>query len=191
MLGPENLFVRRCWLRRSRLWRLVLLMNPAGYWDPSPSLALPLLAQRVVAPRKGAAAAGPKLERGGGLRAWRAALTLLATEGEREAAAESVQGEDPTALALCPLTGLDPSAVEWSVPQRLRDVAALYEDGDRPLPVARVWATVLATAQLRRLDQCWLLRTEERDGFEETVLDRGMFWLAQMVRKRARERVLG
>lgn len=36
------------WIRRSRVWRLALLMNEDGSWDPTvPGLAFPLAARRI------------------------------------------------------------------------------------------------------------------------------------------------
>lgn len=51
-----------------------------------------------------------------------------------------------------------------------------------PLPALRVWTTMLCVCALRRLDESVLLKTSERDGFEETIVDRAMEWLLAMAR---------
>lgn len=133
MLGPENLFTKSKWLKRCRLWRLIFLMHPDGYWDPSDSIALPLLAQKV---RRQDVAHLVKGKR----KLWRNLMVIGATGGELEQAGESFHGHADTAEGkLCPLTGLEPEALEWSMPERLRAIAAYYEDSDKPLPAARIW----------------------------------------------------
>lgn len=47
MFGPKNVLTKGGWLTRARLWRVVLLQHPDGFWDPSESLAAALLAQSV------------------------------------------------------------------------------------------------------------------------------------------------
>lgn len=78
----------------------------------------------------------------------------------------------------CPVSGFDPAAIEWSLPPKLREL-----DGYRsastgaPLDAVRVWSTLLSSHALLRLEESFLLHTQERDGFEETIVDRGMAWL--------------
>lgn len=60
MLGESNLLRRTGWFDRARLWRFVLLMRRDGYWDPTPGVALGLLAQfrRPANPSLGPEAVG-------------------------------------------------------------------------------------------------------------------------------------
>lgn len=48
LLGANSIFTKNRWLKRSRLWRFVLLMDPKGFFDPTPGLAHALGAQRVL-----------------------------------------------------------------------------------------------------------------------------------------------
>lgn len=130
MLGPENLFTKNRWMNRARLWRLIFLMHPAGYWEPSPALAFSLLAQKITkedvkrfkAKKKAAA---------------RESAVVVDGQPAGDDAGKDVADE----RFLCPLTGLDPEALEWSLPARLKAVAALYEDSERPMPVVRIWVS--------------------------------------------------
>lgn len=226
LLGPANLFTRTRWWKRSRLWRLVFLIHPEGFFDPSPGLAHALLAQRIrprdvahLLRRKAAAA--------------QSLLAMAATEGELEEAADDVEvaggkGADPRLLAreaeFCPVTGFDHTAVEWAMPRRLRDLEAEYAKEGLKLPALRFWVrrrppfclrrlgdplrepaqpslprlrpllfpsptpqtTLLCAVSLRRLDESFLLKTRERDGFEETIVDRCMGFITQMFEEHPR-----
>lgn len=225
MIGPGNLFTRARWLKRARCWRFVLLADPAGYWDATPGLAPALLAQRVTPKqmkhlqRKQAAG-------------WKSIFMLAATEGEIEDAGDDVIGKlTQSEDQFCPVTGFDWTAVEWSVPEALKEVAKRYEavsssSGDvkgggshhhrnrssrgsttvngtgtgarssvdaehssehhsqqlPPLNVLRLWTTILCVRAMRRLDESFLLKTSDRDGFEETIVDRAMEWLNAQAR---------
>lgn len=214
----------------------MFLQNPEGYWDPSPSLALSLLAQRIQ--REDVA----HLQRGK-RQAWKIAVATVTTD-ETIDEAGVIEGVSADEGKLCPLTGLDHSAIEWSMPERLRTVASTYADSDKPMPALRIWVrllqlpthapsssdfapltasavlppaplpasvglgdaarmriltaatplprhpstaalpqtTILISTLLIQMDESWLLKTDEEDGFDETVVDRAMFWLAQMAR---------
>lgn len=83
----------------------------------------------------------------------------------------------------CPLSGFDHTAIEWSLPLCLREMACERSStGGAPFPVSRVWCTMLCLQTLQALDESFLLSTAEADGFEETIVDRGMEWLATMAR---------
>lgn len=71
------------------------------------------------------------------------------------------------------------------MPERLRRMTDAQERaaGQPPLPALRVWTTLLCVCCLRRLDESFLLKTVDRDGFEETIVDRAMEWLAAMARR--------
>jgi len=48
MLSPSNLQSASKWLLKCRMWRLILLQQEAGYWDPLPSVAFALQANHHV-----------------------------------------------------------------------------------------------------------------------------------------------
>lgn len=47
MLQPENLANSANWIMRARLWRILLLADRRGFWDPSQSLAVALSACKI------------------------------------------------------------------------------------------------------------------------------------------------
>lgn len=56
----------------------------------------------------------------------------------------------PLQKKMCPVTGLDPDAIVWSIPpalQKAADEAAL--EGDQQMPVERIWARQHTVAQGR------------------------------------------
>lgn len=110
--------------------------------------------------------------------AWRSLLVLASTEGQIEDAAVALKGISKESEGiLCPLTGLDATAIGWSMPEKLKEVAR-----DSECNALRLWTTVLTVTQLRRMDESFLFKTEDRDGFEETVVDRGMDFLQATAR---------
>lgn len=144
--------------------------NPDGSWDATPGLALAILAQKVRAE-------GAKHLTKADEAAWRTLLVAVTTEGEQEAEVGVLSsGASNSEGALCPLTGLDSAAIEWSIPPSLAEAcaaaAAAAVARDEVLCARKVWATLLTVAALRRLDESFLLKTEDRDGFEETVVVR-------------------
>lgn len=211
LLGPHNILTKTRYLKRSRAWRLVLLMNPQGYWEATPGLAPALQAQRVLPVHirhlKRKAAAG-----------WRSIFMMAATAGDMDEAGDDVEGRTTDSEdRFCPLTGFDWTAIEWSMPKSLRAAEAEYaalaakaaarssggdghhaEAGSRdlssddshfhtPLPALRIWTTILSVTALRRMDESFLLKSSDDDGFEETIVDRGMSYLKHVVRRPAGE----
>jgi hypothetical protein len=137
--GPGNVFTKQRWLKRCRLWRAVFLMAPGGYWDPSPGLAL--LSQRVRATDVLHVKKGDEKQ-------WRHLLVLAATEGAFEEAGVEMKGIAASEGALCPLTGLDPSAIEWSMPPILKKIAKHSSREENPINALRVWVRAQTTNAL-------------------------------------------
>ena len=68
--------------------------------------------------------------------------------------------------AACPVTGFDHKAIRWSVPDILKAATAgIAADGEGEL-AARIWATMLAAAALRSMNEHFLLQA--RSSFSET-----------------------
>lgn len=143
LLGPGNLYTKKRWFRRARLWRFVLLVNPAGYFDPTPGLAMALLAQRVL----------PKdvkhllRKKAGTLESL---LVLAATDGEVDEAPDDVIGQITKEDAFCPATGFDWTAIEWCMPKRLRKLQEEYEAEGLEVPVLRFWVRAYPALLLHR-----------------------------------------
>lgn len=131
LLGPGNIFTKQRWLKRCRLWRVVFLMSPGGYWDPSDGLALALLAQRIHASDVLHIKKGDEKQ-------WRTLLVIASTEGAHEEAGVVMKGIAESEGALCPLTGVDPTAIEWSMPPLLKAIAK-HSSREHPLNALRVW----------------------------------------------------
>lgn len=133
MLGPHNLCTKAQWLDRARVWRLIFLVRPDGSWDASetPGVAFALQAQRV---RPQDVKKITRKERS----AWQSALVKMATDAEVMDAADEVEGGVSGTAGVCPLTGMDARAVEWSAPEALRRVAAEEGTGE-PFPLVRAW----------------------------------------------------
>lgn len=172
-MGPANLFTKNKWWPRSRLWRFIFLIDPAGFFDPSPGLAPALLAQRVRPQdvqhlmRKKAGA----LE---------SLLVIAATEAELEEAENDIEGVGKTEEDLCPVTGFDHTAIEWCMPKQLQKLQRVSAAEGRTLPALRFWTTLLCACALRRLNESYLLKTRGRDGFDETIVDRCMGYITQV-----------
>ena len=68
------------------------------------------------------------------------------------------KADDDTTEA-CPVTGFDHGAIDWSIGDVLRAAAAETEaEGADKLPIRRIWATLLAAAVLRGMDEHFLLQ---------------------------------
>lgn len=182
-----NLFAKNRWLRRCRVWRLVLLMDPRGFWDATEGLAGALLAQRVLP-----ADVAHLKRRGGAVNGLRNLLVIAATE-LNDHAGEDVHvrgGGVPSTnvaeeAAFCPVSDFPLDAIEWSMPPELRRLSEYAGKSPRKLKTfspLRIWTTVLCTAALRRADESFLVETVESGGFDETIVDRSMQWLAIAVR---------
>lgn len=78
---------------------------------------------------------------------WRTFLVILGTDGQIDEASDIVEnvGEGGAGgeMRLCPITGFDPSAIQWSMPRMLRQLA-LDSPEDNPLPAVRVWVRAKA-----------------------------------------------
>ena len=69
------------------------------------------------------------------------------------------EGAARPATEACPVTGFDHRAIAWSVPAILKEAAASIAVGQgEHLPVARIWATLLAAAALQGMSEHFLLQ---------------------------------
>lgn len=153
LLGPGNLFTKTRWFKRCRAWRLIFLMDPAGFWDATPGLAFALLAQRAL-PRD---VQHLTRRRAPG---WRTMLVIFGTDGQIDEATDIVEGvtekDAIEEMRLCPITGFDSSAIEWCMPRMLRTMAR-EAPADKPIPAIRIWVRCLSRdlpSPLRRTSAC-------------------------------------
>lgn len=108
MLGPENMISKRHWLRRARLWRFILLQDPSGAWDATPGLGVALQCVRAK-PREGYDSSK---------RVLLPVPALMPRQDPLEAGAAMTEGagaDAATTKALCPFSGSDWTAIEYSV----------------------------------------------------------------------------
>lgn len=77
------------------------------------------------------------------------------------------------------MSGFDHTAIEWSMPDRLRAIGADLNASATAthFSAVRLWTTMLSVVVLRGLSESFLMRTPEADGFEETIVDRTMDWV--------------
>ena len=166
MLGRGNLFTKKKWLDRCRLWRLILLQAEDGSWDPDDSgLGFALLAHHSR-PRGGATGDGAQQGAAEAKAGLSAAVALMSGDDEMAddvlddaAAAGTEAGEQGggSRPENCPLTGYSAAALRWSVPEPLM-LLQTAAGGEAVLPAARVWTTLLGAAALRRIDEHFLLQ---------------------------------
>lgn len=185
MLGPRNLLGKSLWLPRARLWRLVLLQHDDGSWDPTEGLAAAVLAQHVLpegvleeAPGGGFVVVVAGEARGAARRS-----KSLRAQGGLEGGATQ---EEMLRKEQCPLTGFAASAFDFTMPDELRalfaaagaaETARALGEEDPGALARRLWATLVAVSAARGSAESFLLRTEEADGIDETVVCRAMAWV--------------
>lgn len=112
-----NLFAKNRWLKRCRIWRLVLGMDPRGFWDASEGAAAALLAQRVLP-----ADVAHLKKRGGAVNGIRSLVVLAGTQ-LNDHAGDDVSGDvsaKKAESAFCPVSGFPMDAIEWSMPPALK-----------------------------------------------------------------------
>jgi hypothetical protein len=191
LLSGGNLHTRSDWLEKARLWRLILLQDPAGFWDASGGLAFALHAT----------AAAPGGARGRPV-AWQAplrALRALQLRGDAWDHSDDeggVEGGSPLtprtpttpSSPSTPTTPATPSAavrddplhfsldgVTASLPRALRHAAGA--------PPLRLWATLLCIAMADAAENGWVVNGDaSKEGEEEevTLVDLAEGWLADV-----------
>ena len=168
LLSSGNLHSRTRWLMKSRLWRLILLQDPDGFWSATPGLAFALHASSA---RIGSARGAPV--------GWQRVLRMLCGKraannweddgGEHTPSPESV-GDDPLHFSV--------SAVLASMPSALLALPGGSEQDSLP---SRVWATLLSMELMDRLECCWVVNGMASKDFDEpevTLADAADVWLA-------------
>lgn len=166
LLGPDNMRTTWQWFSRARLWRFALLQDRAGFWDPSPDLAVALLAHKI---RPESIVWAPK-----GLCFKKPAADYW-EESPPDNPGDAADGAGLVADAVCPLAGFDAGAVAWCLPPELRELCGAKRRGRPPLDALRLWATLLSVASLQRFEESILV---SRDGeADETLVDRAYTWL--------------
>lgn len=155
MLAMGNMNVSANWIQRSRLWRIVFLGNEQGFWTPSESLAAALCATRVRAEEISVAPMHRLLP-------W-IRVGHRRTPGPRDK--DGLAGD-------CPLTGSSADAIDWTMPDSLREAGAA---SNGRLNALRVWTTALVFHTLKAFDESYVI-TEEGDE-TLTIADAAYLWL--------------
>jgi hypothetical protein len=193
LLSGGNLHTKARWMEKARLWRMILLQDPSGFWDATPGLAFAL---HATSARPGAARGRPV--------AWEAALRAVRncvddgdawahSDDEVDAAvADAHTPVSPDGSAApstpstpAPATSDDPLAfslegVTASVPRALRAATAA--------PPGRIWATLLCCALADTLESSWIVNgdaSKEMEEDEVTIIDLAEGWLAEMASRDA------
>lgn len=185
MMSPGNIDLRRKWLPRVRMWKLLLSQNTDGSWPASSTTAFALEARATsetevlkqtllerIKERLSNVAEEMDADHGS---ATEAVLQGLRSEQELDPATprspgapEAYSGDDPLTCSV--------DAIVASIPSRLAAVKAV----DASVDVVRVWTTMCCVASLQRLNVSWVWGDgdiyEER---ERTVVDAGREWVEQ------------
>lgn len=77
----------------------------------------------------------------------------------------------PAGQRACPLQGFSASAIEWSMPGRLRAL-------DGAVPALRLWSTLLSIEALLTLDDHYVVSGDGVGGDETTLADAALRWVA-------------
>jgi hypothetical protein len=191
LLAGDNVRKSNGWLNRARLWRLILLANDEGWYDPSQGIAFALQSTRGAPPPAGRV-------RSFFVRLWdkvrvaaeavafcfgfetSAEEDLEADDGDKDAdeMAEAALREEGTAPADCPLT-YSVLAIINTVPRALRSSPVLSQRQAR-----RIWCTALAVAVMDSMEVSWSVnqpgwpgQAPVGNGKPETLMDRSEAWL--------------
>lgn len=173
MLGESNLLQKKGWFDRARLWRIVLLMRREGYWDPTPGIALGVLAQfrRPADAGRGAGGVGamppqlaclhradaenPAVEGDGGqeARPLKRPRCPVNTPLRHEAGSLHDGQRRPQSAAqeerdTCPVS-FTARAIEWSVPKALADLEFVG-----PELAGRLWVRAGGCVPCERCSSC-------------------------------------
>ena len=179
MLIEGNLTLRKIWLEKARLWRMVLLQRPDGSWSLTQSLAAAVEAHAPcdtikVQSRLTQLTSRPLFKR------IMATFAMLGdgTDAELSAAVGEVFSEDGD-LGPDDEDVLSKTAKELRSDDPLQFSRAAMRDrlptslaalGRQGVHTARVWATLLAMVTLEELEIGWLI-SEDEDPVERTVVD--------------------
>ena len=178
LLAGGNLCVTEKWMDKARLWRIILLHNAEGYWDPTPGLAFALQATTA---QPGASHGRPTL--------WQAMSRKLSAfiSGEPDAKPDVEEDEGAGSPPGSPASPGSPGTPEAlrddplhfsmagalaSMPHALR--AATAE------PAERVWVTLLCMALLEGMENCYIVNgvaSKEMEEEEVTMVDQAESWL--------------
>ena len=182
LLAGGNLCATAKWMDKARLWRLILLHNTAGYWEPTPGLAFALQATTA---RPGASRGRPTC-----LQAMTRKLSAF-IQGESEAKSGAADVEEDDGAGSLPGSPASPGSP--GTPEALRDdplhfsltgaLASLPQAlrGATAEPAERIWVTLLCTALLESMENCYIVNgvaSKEMEEEEVTMVDLAEEWLA-------------
>jgi hypothetical protein len=193
--GPGNIDLRRKWLPRVRLWKLILSQAADGSWGASSSTAFALearakpetlnlkasLLQRLkdvftAAEEEADAEKGDMSE---------AVLSALREASATHTTHDGVlPGADGTAAATNP--GDDPlscsaDAIIAAMPARLAAAAT----ADASIDVVRVWTTLCCVSSLQRLNVSWIWGDGDTYAErEQTIVDAGRLYVDALAAKK-------
>jgi hypothetical protein len=167
LLGPGCLTLRRRWLLRARLFRLILSQSTEGFWDASSTVAFALEAREAretdnvpctwLSRLQDALSGSAEMmeDQNAAVDAitnWRRDAALSATTEEENDAGTPGHGcATGSQVDDCPLT-CPVSAIVSSLPARLASVQL----ADPSIDVLRVWTTLTVIAGIERLNVSWL-----------------------------------
>ncbi len=186
LVSPNVLNTRNKWLRRARLWKLILSQNTEGFWDASDSVAFALEARSVQEMRN---LPSTLIER-----AAQCVRGFFESVGQDEDLDENdvEQGVDSAldsnagarvrendeldaahTVHDCPLTNTA-HAILASLPSVLRRVC----DELPGTSAERIWTTMCCIAVLEKQPQSWLWGDGDAHYFEErTMVDAAREWV--------------
>lgn len=173
---------RADWWDCSRLWRIFLLSDERGFWEPSDGLAIALQAVPGVSPldiaQRPISRWLPFLKREEYVREGAGGRGGSGT-GRYAGSVAALRADTDPLLASCPFTEPSAAGILYTVPVELREIAAA--DASGLVHAERVWATMLAMAHLRSGSEHFL--AEEPAALDDTgftLLDGGQDYVARL-----------
>jgi hypothetical protein len=184
LLAGGNLQVTSKWLDKARLWRIILLQDAAGFWDPAQGLAFSL---QATSARPGTSQGRPTI--------WQAPARFISRlvasdpDAGADAADDDLDAASPPGTPATPGTPAelrdDPlhfsmTGALASVPRSLRSVTSQ--------PAERVWITLLVVALLDSMEDCYIVngtQSKEMEEDEVTMVDVAEGWLADVASRDA------
>lgn len=189
---PHHRQSSRHWLRRARLWRMILLQDPSGFWDATPGLALSVQARTVRPDPHVTVPKRPTVLPAflGAVRRVVAGNAAAKRSGGGDKGGELAAAVDGVAERQCPFTGFDFEALEWSMPKELARLDGLVPEEEAqgrhrhgPVNALRIWTTQLCVAALLAMDESWLVDASSDQFDNPTIVDVAMEWLERQARR--------
>lgn len=89
-----------------------------------------------------------------------------------------------TVEEICPFTGFDFEAIEWSMPRELAKLHGSHaESGAGSVNALRIWTTQLCVAALLAMDESWLVDASSDQFDNPTIVDAAMEWLERQAKR--------